>query len=176
MDPRHDDLLKVLKRAARALKAKDYASLSAISNQVVHNAILFQDNHAVHTAIVLYALGKIAAQSKDKQLSVDIELDKAIVAVEREKHSQYEKELRHIMQVLRKADNKVNMYTQEALDRARVKKGYKLHTHGLSVARTAKLVGVSQWELQGYLGKTVQEEPQKRDRLAIARKLFTQRR
>ena len=176
MDSRHSDLLVVLKRAARAVKAQDYESLSVISNQVVHNASVFQDNHAVHTAIVLYAIGKVAARCKDKCLPINIELDKAIRAVEQGKHSQYEKELRHIMQVLRKTDNKVNMYTQEALDQARVKKGYKFHTHGLSVARTAKLVGVSQWELQGYLGKTVQEEPTKRDRLAIARKLFTQRR
>ena len=43
---------------------------------------------------------------------------------------------------------------QEVIEEAKIKKGYKLHEHGISLGRTAEILGISQWELMNYVGKT----------------------
>ena len=51
-----------------------------------------------------------------------------------------------------------------------------MHEHGISVARTAEILGIGQWELMNYIGKTwgpefvSDQDVQKR--IAVARKLF----
>ena len=61
------------------------------------------------------------------------------------------------------------------LDAARIKKGSKMHQHGISMARTAELLGITQWELQDYIGKQqewkIKEMPVLK-RLKIAREMF----
>lgn len=172
MDTLHKELFTILSSARDALQKKDYNSLKLVSDKIVHNASIFQDNHTVNTAVVLYALAKVVQRCENWHVPINIELDKAIRAVQEEKHNVYEKELKHIIQLLKKSDKRVRKYAQEALERAKAKKGFKLHTHGLSIARTAKVLGVSQWEMQNYIGRTMVQEPNRKDRMVLTRKLF----
>jgi hypothetical protein len=37
---------------------------------------------------------------------------------------------------------------------SKISKGSRLYEHGISIGRTAKLLGVSKWDLMQYAGKT----------------------
>ncbi len=76
---------------------------------------------------------------------------------------------------INKIDTKLKLYIEEVISKAKVKKGSKLHEHGLSIARTAEVLGISQWELMNYVGKTTISTVDGVDvktRLNFARKLF----
>ena len=81
-----------------------------------------------------------------------------------------------ILRNISKQDAKMKLYIQQVIERAKVKKASKMHEHGISIARTAELLDLSQWELQSYIGKTVREIPHDgmtaKERLQKARALF----
>ena len=84
--------------------------------------------------------------------------------------------MRLVLSEIGKCDAKLKVYIQEVLQQSKIKKASKLHEHGISIARTAELLGLSQWELQNYIGKTVTEIPHDgvrvRDRVKLTRELF----
>ena len=60
---------------------------------------------------------------------------------------------------------------------AQIKKGSRLYEHGLSMAKSAEILGIGQWELMSYVGKTriIDEEAVTtgvKKRLDVARKIF----
>ena len=61
--------------------------------------------------------------------------------------------------------------------RARINKASRIYEHGISLAQTAELLGITQWELMKYLGQTkiadkFDDEIKVIDRLEHARKMF----
>ena len=45
-------------------------------------------------------------------------------------------------------------YIEEVLRKASINKASKIYEHGLSMGKTAKLLGISEWELAEYTGQT----------------------
>jgi len=80
--------------------------------------------------------------------------------------------------MINKLDLKLKEYIQDVLLKAKISKGSRLYEHGLSMERTAFLLGITQYELMDYIGKThiadvrmkVLMHP--KDRMKIARELF----
>ena len=70
------------------------------------------------------------------------------------------------------------MYIHEVINQAQIKKGCKLCEHGISIARASEVLGISQWELMHYIGKTTlidqfSEPVNVTKRLKIARSMFS---
>ena len=65
------------------------------------------------------------------------------------------------------------------LNKARINKASRLYEHGISIGRTAELLGVTRFELMDYVGKTYIADVKEnmtigaRERLMIARRLFS---
>ena len=85
----------------------------------------------------------------------------------------YARDLQHLLGYT-KWDNFVKV-----INKAKINKGSRIYEHGISIGRTSDLMGISQWELMSYVGKTNIEdigETQKvtsvRKRIAIAKQLF----
>ena len=77
-----------------------------------------------------------------------------------------------------KLELKFKQYIDEVITRAQIKKGGSVIERGISVARAAALMGIGQWELMSYVGKTNIHEQSlpKLDvmkRLNVARDLFS---
>ena len=71
----------------------------------------------------------------------------------------------------------MKLYVQEVINQAQIKKGSKLCEHGLSCSKSAEILGISQWELMNYIGKTKLSEEEHdivdlRTRIDYARGLF----
>ncbi len=151
------DILAVLEQALSALQAQDYHALGELSNHIIHDASVFQDDDSVSVAVLVYALGKVAQRCCEQQVSCVhfppiIAQARDLLAQGREE--EYRAVVRRLIDEIRKLDDKLKLYITEVMEKARVKKASKLHEHGISLARTAELLGVSQWELQDYIGKT----------------------
>lgn len=183
---RHN-LIHVLDSAIQALKDRDTKELKTLSNQTIHDATVYQDEHSIAVAVFIYSLSKIydrevnyggfkgwkkfcdtcnfgLAVAKEKLIHLDIQ--------------GFNKAMKSYAAVLSKLDVKLKIHIQDVLQRARINKASRLYEHGLSIGRTAELLGVTRFELMDYVGKTYIADMSKnitlsaKNRLEFTRGLF----
>ncbi|MBW2973627.1 hypothetical protein KY346_04490 [Candidatus Woesearchaeota archaeon] len=175
-----EDILAVLKDAIEILKSdeKPAQQLSELSNHVIHDASIFQDEDSVSIAVLIYALSKVVHHCHEEGIGYESLIkgvEKAYVLLSKKDYKGYRNTIKSLFSQIKKIDEKLKLYVKEVLDRARIKKGSKMHQHGISIARTAELLGLTQWELQDYIGKQryfeIKEMPVSK-RLKTAREAF----
>ena len=177
------DIVAVLSDLIEILKVKediDIIQIKELSNHVIHNASVFQDEDSVSVAILIYSLSKIIERKQremdyNKILSM---LNSCISYLKNNQDDAFRKSMKNIFDFIRTMDQKLRLYIHEVINQAQIKKGCKLCEHGISVARAAEVLGISQWELMHYIGKTTlidqfSEPVNVSKRLKIARSLFT---
>lgn len=177
-----EDILAVLEKAVIALSSEAHPNheLAKISNQVIHNASVYQDHDSVSVAVLIYALSKALQRCCEKsEMNYEAfsdRLQRAYDALVTDDYEGFHLQLKFLFGAVHKLDSKLKLYIQEVLDKARLKKGTKMHEHGISLARTAEIFGISRWELMDYLGKTTMPEDgiglTVKQRLTMARSLF----
>ena len=176
------DIVTVLTRLSEIIKIKndtDFLELKELSNHVIHNASVFQDEDSVSVAVLIYALSKIIERQQNFDYArIFGMVESCISSLLNNNDDGFRKSVKNIFSFIRTIDNKLKMYINEVINQAQIKKGCKLCEHGISVARAAEVLGISQWELMHYLGKTmimdqVSEPVNVSQRLKFARGLFS---
>lgn len=174
-----EDILNVLKDTMQALKKEDYSKLVELSNHTIHDASIFQEDDPLTLAILIYALSKCIHRCVEKNKPCPViapSLEKATDSLKNDDDNEYRAIIKNLLNEIGQMDSQLKMYIQEVVQQAKIKKASKMHEHGISIARTAELLGISQWELQNYIGKTVTDMPadgmKVTERLRNARGLF----
>jgi len=173
------DILSVIDQALVRIRLRDFTALKELSNHTIHNASMFQDPDSVSIAVVMYALSKIADRSQDPSYLKKIAqaFQKCKQSLQKNNITAYRNCIKSIFKVISSYDIKFKIYVEEVIDKAQVKKGSKIYEHGISIAKTAEILGVGQWELMSYIGKTrIHDEfvgrVDVRKRIEFARGLF----
>lgn len=175
------DSLSILNGVTEAIKDSQISSdvLFEYSNRCTHNASIFQDQDTIRLAIVVYALYKIHKRFTKIPADLVKYLFSARQNIKDYRIEQYRSDISKIIDSISKVSS-LQPYISQVLDDARIKKGAKLVDHGISVGQAADVLGVSQWEMQNYLGKTGFSEEMNVDdstkrllkRLSVMRSLF----
>jgi len=174
------DVLSILGEAIAALKKGSFADLKIISNHTIHNASIFQDRDSVSVAVIVYSLFKTSTRfSGDRNIILKLQtiLQKAHDCLREDDIESYRGEINHLFEVISDIDDRLKMYIEEVVNHAEIRKGFKLYEHGISMARAAEILGVTQWELMGYAGKTTIDDIEKQPvgiikRVRFAKELF----
>ena len=177
------DILAVLTELAEILKIKedsDIIEIKELSNHVIHNASIFQDEDSISVAVLIYSLSKII-ERRQKELDYNKIINMLNSCTSNLKNNNDEgfgKSIKSIFDFIRTMDGRLKLYIHEVINQAQIKKGCKLCEHGISVARASEVLGISQWELMHYVGKTTlidqySEPVNALKRLKIARGLFS---
>ncbi|MBI4918386.1 hypothetical protein HY837_00520 [archaeon] len=173
------DVVDILKEAIIALKNNQHHILSELSNHVIHDASIYQDSDSLTIAVFVYALSKVVQRCCEKNIDYTTILPKLsslLNSLQQHNYKKYNRELQGLMRYIEKIDDQLKLYIEEVMDKAKIKKASKLHEHGLSIGRTAEILGISQWDLLNYVGKTsvtpVKEITEINERLNYARDLF----
>ena len=171
------DILAVLEASLPMIKANDAAGLKALSNKTIHNASIFQDDDSVTVAVVVYYLSKLVERAKVENQRITGLVTDAINNLKSNEFGHFRLALKRLVETISRLDAQLKLYIGEVINQAQIKKGSKLYQHGVSMARAAAVLGISQWELMNYVGKTAISEnfPEAVDvksRLRFARKLF----
>jgi len=152
------DIISVLKEAIPLLEKEDFAGLIEVSNHTTHNASIYQDEYSIQIAVVVYSLSKILERTKIEgfKISINVEktLQKALDLITKNDVQNYSNEIKKIFNQISEKDEKLPLYIKSVIDKAHIVKGSRIYSHGPSVARTAEVLGVSQWELMSFIGKT----------------------
>ena len=176
-----NDALQIINGVIEILETKeekDTMELKELSNNTIHNASVFQDECSVSVAVLIYALSKIIERNPEFDYRGVFELLKdARDDLENDKEDDFHATIKKLFSEISKLDGKIRLYAQEVINQAQIKKGSKLCEHGLSCAKASQILGISQWELMNYIGKTnlaenINEIVDTRTRLEFARSLF----
>lgn len=174
--PVKKDILSILKKSKDILRKKDSFMLRELSNHTIHNASIFQDEESISIAVIMYSLSKIIERGKldiRKTLSM---INSAKRYLEKEDFVNYKHTIKHMLKFISRIDSKLKLYIEEVVKQAQIKKGSKLYDHGISIGQAAELLGISQWELMNYVGKTSIVDrfpsPDVEKKLEIVKELF----
>lgn len=154
-------VIEVLTRARYALEQEDTKKLRDLSDRTIHSASVYQHTDYILVATIIYTLSKIV-ERKDKiniknwnkfikEVSNLLEL--ATKSIQRNKHRQFIKFLGKTKYYIENSSQDIKPYIEELLRKASINKASKIYEHGISLAKTTKLLGVTPWELSEYIGE-----------------------
>ncbi|MEK6875430.1 MAG: hypothetical protein AABX30_01990 [Nanoarchaeota archaeon] len=155
------NILRILTEAKTAIKGNDTFKLKELSNQTIHTASIAQDPDNIAIAVIIYSLSKIiergydGTKNKCSKLCKDVIFSmNGIIEGIKEKN---DVKLRNSMESLRKklfkVSSKMKAYIQDVFTKASINKASKIYEHGISIEQTAKLLGITMFELAGYAGQ-----------------------
>lgn len=179
------NVLDILKKARKAVREQDSFRLKELSNHTLHSASIYQDMESVMTAVIVYSLSKIIERKGtndfkewDKFISGYLVcIDKSIKSLENNDVEGFKNCLAKIREEMGSLGKDFREYVQEVFRKASINKASKIYEHGISMEQTAKLLGITIWELQEYAGQTrISEEMTKtipvKERIKLAMDLF----
>jgi len=155
-------ILNTLKRVKKALEKNNNVKIKNLSNQIIHNASIHQEPDVISLAVIIYALSKLIERDAYKEYkswptfynNYVKHLNKAINALEKDDMKIFRNEISLIRNSLQKLSGNLKYYIGEVFRKSKINKASRLYEHGISMEKTAKILGISQWELADYAGRT----------------------
>ncbi len=156
-----EHVIEVLKETQKALKSENALQLKVLSDQTIHSASIYQHTDSIIIAVLIYSLSKILEKkqhAKIKNWPIFIKkfnslLSLAILAIEQNNQEKFLKYLESAKKSLENISNLKQM-VEEVIRKASINKASKIYEHGISLGSTAKLLGITQWELSEYIGQS----------------------
>lgn len=177
-----NDIQGIIKEVIRILEVKeetDIIELKNLSNKTNHVSSIFQDEDSISIAILIYALSKTIERKFDavEFNTVCLILSSAYDSLKNDDIHKYRKGIKSLFRLIARIDSKLKLYIGEIIKQAQIKRGGQIYKHGISLERTAEILGISQWELMNYIGHTKMSEfplegVNVRSRLDFTRRLF----
>ena len=155
------NVLRILKETREAMKRRDAITIKNLSNQTINTASLTQDPDNVAVAVIIYSLGKVLERHQyqefkgwDKFYEVVISsIDHSIKDLESAGGQNVGKDIGIITKEIEKLSGTLKKYIQDVFWKARINKASKIYEHGISMEQTAKLLGITLYELASYAGQ-----------------------
>jgi len=173
------EIIDVLKGSLDAIKKNDIKFLRDLSNKIINSSSLFQDEDVITMAVMTYSLSKIFERTDYRKYpgwklffeTTNSSLNGALFSLQNNDVTNFEKNIKNILDVIDKLDNKLKKYIKEAIHDAQIARGSRLYEHGLSLGRTAELLGIDKWELTEYIGKTGISEVREISSISVDKRL-----
>jgi hypothetical protein len=175
------DIVSVLTKAVFLIKKQDFAALMELSNHTIHSSSILQDKYSIQTAILIYSLSNILERAKQKgQIVPERIIENVNNLTDNVMHNDEQgcdNAIKNIFAEISKIDDKLPWHIQKVIEKAHIVKGSNMFRHGISVGRVASVLGISQWDLMSYIGKTriIDKEKEVTDfkwRINLTKKLF----
>ena len=131
-----EDILFILSELIDILNIKeerDIADMMELSNHTIHNASIFQDEDSISIAILVYSLSKVIGR-KQGELNYKplIELlQRAQSFLLKDSIGNYRLAIKKLFSFISALDKKLELYIQEVINQAQIKKGSKIYEHGI---------------------------------------------
>lgn len=162
MDEEVKHVIDILESAQTSLINNDILKLKELSNQTLHSASANQDIGSITLAVLIYALSKIIERKGKVKIrrwgdfvkKFNSYINLAAKSIKEEKQDKYEEYLERARKSINQISVDIKPFIQEVFRKASINKASKIYEHGISMGRTAKLLGITQWELSEYTGQT----------------------
>ena len=164
-----ENILLIFQETKEALKRGDSATIKNLSNQTNNTAALTNDSDNIAAAVVVYSLSKIVERADYKKLSGWNKfygryiacIDNIILSIKKEDDGLYRKHIKILREAIEKISGSLKYYIKDVFRKASINRASKIYEHGISMEKTASLLGITMFELAGYVGqKEVADTPQ----------------
>lgn len=175
------NILRILNETREAMTRGDAVTVKSLSNQTINTASLTQDPDNIAVAVIVYSLGKVLERQQYQEFrgwrefynSVIITINKCIKDLETGNDKNISKDLEIITKEIEKLSGKLKKYIQDVFWKARINKASKIYEHGISMEQTAKLLGITLYELASYAGQARIEDVPLEDTLDVRKRIKT---
>lgn len=180
-----DNVLRIFQETKGAVLRGDSAKIRSLSNQTTNTASLTHDPDNIAAAVIVYSLSKIIEREDYRKLpgwnkfynTYLIAIDKIIEAIKKQDDKSYDENIKLIQKAMSSVSGKLKEYIQDVFRRAMINKASKIYEHGISMEKTAKLLGITLYELASYAGEKETTIPQRksmpvRNRIKLAMEFF----
>jgi hypothetical protein len=156
-----ENIIRILEETKNSIKENNSLKLKTLSDQTIHTASITQDLDNIMIAIFVYSLSKILEKKEyyansnleEFYTTVSKQIDRCINALKNNE----DKKLKHALIELRKKithfSNQINLYIEDVFRKAQINKASKIYEHGISMEKTANLLGITLFELASYIGQ-----------------------
>jgi hypothetical protein len=141
---------------------KDFEKIQQLSEHATDDVAAYKDLDLISITVLLYSIYKIMPNMLDEDYQdLLAELKFAVKHLKAGNFSRYNKSIKSLFRIVTKCNAKVKVHLQDVMHAARIKKGASLLSKGLSIGQAAGLMGLSNWDLQQYIGKIPYAEQNK---------------
>jgi len=180
------NIIRVLEETIKAVKEENVVKIKELSNQTTHTASISQDPDNIAVAVIIYSIGKIIERGIDGSVKkcdsscfqISSYLEKIIEALKKNDEQKVREYLSLIRKKIYKLSDKYKQYIKDVFEKASINKASKIYEHGVSMERTASLLGITMFDLASYAGsRGVGEVPEMkginvRTRIKLAMEMF----
>jgi len=155
-------ILKILEGVRLALESENYVKIKNLSNKIVHHSSVHQDPDVISVAVIIYSLSKLIEREsykKEKNWGSFYKnylrnISDMIKALKRKDIDKFRDEVDANRKLIQNLSGNLKVYIGDVFRRAKVNKASRIYEHGISMEKTAKILGISLWELAEYAGRT----------------------
>ena len=155
------NILRIFKESKEAIEKNDFLKLKELSNQTINTASRTQDSDNIATAVIIYSLGKIMSRKHyrtypnwDKFYRILIlSINNSISSLEKDDDEGFRKNLELIRTSIEKLSGKLKKYISDVFIKSKINKASRIYEHGISMEKTAKLLGITMFDLANYAGQ-----------------------
>lgn len=157
-----DNILRILRETKEAVRRNDNIRLKILSNQTIHTASIYRDTDNISVAVLVYALSKILERRNYQKYrnwprffkNFMLCIDRAISALEKGQDNYFHEQLTCVRKEINNLSGNLKKHVEDVFRKAEINKASRIYEHGISMEQTAKLLGISIWELAEYSGTT----------------------
>ena len=157
-----ENVLRILEETREAIKKEDSIKLKELSDHTIHTASTSQDPENISIAVIVYSISKIIEREKYREYSGWKEFYKTILSLTdnliKDLQKNDDKKLSQDLGLIQKSINKLSgdfkKNIQDVFRKASINKASRIYEHGISMEKTASLLGITMFELASYAGQT----------------------
>ncbi len=157
-----NNILRIFEETKEAISKGDSIKIKNLSNQTINTASLTHDPENIAVAIIVYSLSKILEREDYKKLPgwnnfykiYVSSIDKIIISFRKNDEMGVRDNLKLIRKAITMLSGKLKIYIKDVFRKASINKASKIYEHGISMGKTAKLLGITMYELANYAGQT----------------------
>jgi len=164
-----ENVLRIFNSTKKAFQNNNSSELKYLSNQTINTAALTQDEDNIAAAVIVYSLSKIIERQDYRSLSgwnnfykkINIFIDDSINDIKNKDYEGFRENIKKIRASIESLSGKLKKYIKEVFRNSEINKASRIHEHGISLEKTANLLGITMYELADYVGKTgISEVPE----------------
>lgn len=157
-----ENILRILEETEEAVREENNIKLKELSDHTIHTASTTQDPDNIIIAVIVYSLSKIIERKKYQNYHEWKGFYKILMSlisdlIDSLKNNN-EKKIKQNLELIRKSIDKLSgtfkKNIQEVFRKASINKASRIYEHGISMEKTAKLLGITLFELASYSGQT----------------------
>ncbi len=154
-----ENILRIFEEAKDAINEGNTSKIRALSDHTNNTASRTQDPDNIAVAVIIYSISKFLERENYKSYpgwkkfykNIIVYIDKIISELKNGK--EVGGTLKSMRGEIENISGKLRGYIHDVFRKAEINKASKIYEHGISLEKTANLLGITMFELAGYAGQ-----------------------